>query len=59
MDTPLSNGGGGLPFVGSCSYRPDTKEANFKKGTAASGLSPEDTGFVGFLLKKLYKSEAS
>jgi len=52
-------GGGGLPFVGSCSYRPDTKEANFKKGTAASGLSPEDNGFVGFLLKKLYKSEAS
>ena len=24
-------GGGGLPSVGSCSYRPDTKEAHFRK----------------------------
>ena len=29
--------GGGLPFVDSCSYRPDTKEDYFKKGRAATG----------------------
>jgi hypothetical protein len=28
--------GGGLPSVGSCSYRPDTKEAKLKKGTTAT-----------------------
>ena len=32
----------------SCSSHPDTKEANFKKGTTANGLTTVNSGFVGF-----------
>jgi hypothetical protein len=46
--------GGGLPSVGSCSYRPDTKEAKFKKGTTTYGTATENSGLVGFFIKKTH-----